>query len=124
MPVLVRRIGAVTVLDVDGRITEEDGAETLREAVQCLVSQGRMQLVVNCQSVPYIDSTALGEIVRAYTTVTRRGGVLNRLALTPRVRHLLGMTRLLSVFELFETEALVVESFDGPPLGPNVIPRP
>ena len=117
MTVHVRRIAAVTVLDVDGRITEEDGAVAFREAVQRLVSQGRVKLVVNFQAVPYIDSAALGEIVRAYTTVIRRGGALKLLDLTARVRTLFAITRLLSVFEHFETEALAVESFDRPPIG-------
>jgi anti-sigma B factor antagonist len=118
MTVHVRRIGTVTVLDVDGRITEEDGADTYRETVQRLVSQNQLKLVVNFQSVPYIDSAALGEIVRAYTTVTRRGGALKLLALTARVRHLFELTRLWSVFEHFETEGAAIESFDSPLIGP------
>jgi anti-sigma B factor antagonist len=118
MTVRIRAVGGVTLLDVEGRITEEDGAETLRAAVLHLVSEGQVQLVVNVRSVPYIDSAALGELARAYTTVTRRGGALKLLGLTARVRDLLAMTRLLSVFEHFDSEALVVESFNRSPTQP------
>ena len=116
-----RWIGDVTILDVDGRITVEDGADILREAVRQLVRQGRVKLVLNCHDVSYIDSTALGEIVRAYTSVTRQGGTLKLLKVTPRVLELLMITRLLTVFDLFDVEAEAVKGFGvaRPKLPPN-----
>jgi anti-sigma B factor antagonist len=89
----------------------QDGADAFRDAVQQLVSQGRLKLVVNFQAVPYIDSTALGEMVRAYTSITRRGGSLKLLNLTRRVHKLLAMTGLLSVFDCVETERKALGSF-------------
>lgn len=106
-----RRIGDVTIIDIDGRMTVEDGADAFRDAVRQLVRQDRVQLVLNFQAAPYIDSTALGELVRAYTSATRKGGTLKLLNVTPRVHELLMITRLLSVFDLFDAEAEAVKSF-------------
>jgi anti-anti-sigma factor len=106
-----RWIGDVTIIDIDGRVTVEDGADTFRDAVQQLVRQGRVKLVLNFHGAPYIDSTALGEIIRAYTSATRKGGTLKLLNVTARVHGLLVITRLLSVFDLFDAEAEAVKSF-------------
>ena len=116
MTIRERSVGDVTVIDIGGRITVQDGADLFRDAVRRLASQGRWDLVVNFQGVPYVDSTALGEIVRAYTTVRRQGGALKLLHLTARVHELLAMTKLLAVFDCFETEAQAVESFRIPPI--------
>ena len=106
-----RWIGDVTIIDIDGRITVQDGADLFRDAVRQLVRQGRVKLVLNFHDVSYIDSTALGEIIRAYTSVTRKGGALKLLNVTTRVHELLMITRLLSVFDLFDAEAEAVKSF-------------
>ena len=74
-----RWIGDVTILDIDGRMTVEDGADVFRDAVRRLVRQDRVKLVLGFQAAPYIDSTALGEVVRAYTSATRKGGTLKLL---------------------------------------------
>ena len=111
MTVHERWIGDVTILDVDGRITVQDGADSFRDVIRQLVRQGRVKLVINFQDVSYIDSTALGEIIRAYTSVTRKGGTLKLLNVTARVHELLMITRLLSVFDLFDAEAEAVKSF-------------
>ena len=116
MTIRERSVGDVTILDIGGRITVQDGADTFREAVRRLASQGRWDLVVNVQGVPYVGSTALGEIVRAYTTVIRKGGSLKLLNLSARVHELLAMTSLVAVFDCFETEAQAVESFGIPPI--------
>ena len=108
-----RWIGDVTIIDIDGRITVEDGAGIFRDAVRQLVRQDRVKLVVNFHDVPYIDSTALGEVVRAYTSVARKGGALKLLYVTARVQELLVVTRLLSIFDLFDDEAEVLKSFGG-----------
>jgi len=106
-----RWIGDVTIIDVDGRITVQDGADNFRDVVRQLVRQGRVKLVLNFQNASYIDSTALGEIIRAYTSVTRKGGTLKLLNVTGRIHELLMITRLLTVFDLFDAEAEAVKSF-------------
>jgi anti-sigma B factor antagonist len=106
-----RSVGDVTIIDVDGRITVDDGVDVLRASVRGLVRHGRVKLVLNLRGTPYIDSTALGEIVRAYTSAMRQGGGLKLLCVTSRVQELLILTRLLSVFDLFDDEAEAVRSF-------------
>ncbi len=109
-----RWIGDVTIIDVDGRITVQDGADNFRDVVRQLVRRDRVKLVLNFQNASYIDSTALGEIIRAYTSVTRKGGTLKLLNVTGRIHELLMITRLLTVFDLFDAEAEAVKSFGVP----------
>ena len=106
-----RVIGDVTIIDIGGRLTVEEGADAFRDLVRQLVRDGRVKLVINFHDAPYIDSTALGEIVRAYTSATRKGGTLKLLNVTARVHELLMITKLLSVFDLFDAEAEAVKSF-------------
>ena len=106
-----RAIGDVTIIDIAGRLTVEDGADEFRDLVRELLRNGRVKLVLNFRVASYIDSTALGEIVRAYTSATRKGGTLKLLSVTSRVHELLMITRLLSVFDLFDSEAEAVKSF-------------
>jgi anti-sigma B factor antagonist len=105
-----RCVGDVTIIDVDGRITE-DGAEALRALVQPLVRQGRVKIVFDLHDAPYIDTTALGVLVRSHASATREGGGLRLLHVTPRVHELLSITRLDSVLDQFDDEAAVVSSF-------------
>ena len=106
-----RAIGDVTIIDIAGRLTVEDGADAFRDLVRRLLRDGRVRLVLNFRDAPYIDSTALGEIVRAYTSATRKGGTLKLLNVTTRVHELLMITKLLTVFDLFDAEAEAVKSF-------------
>ena len=106
-----RTTDGVTILDIDGRITVQDGAAEFREAIRQLVRRGRLNLVINLRGVPYLDSTGLSEIVRAYTTATRLGGALKLLNVHGRVHDLLMTTRLLSVFDSFDTESDAARSF-------------
>ena len=108
-----RAIGDVTIIDVNGRMTLGEGQELLRDKVNSLIQQGQKRLVLNLAEVPYIDSAGLGEIVRTYTTVSHQGGALKLLNLTKRIQDLLAITKLLTVFETFDTEADAVGSF-GP----------
>ena len=111
MTTIERFVGDVTIVDLEGRITVQDGADQLRDVVRQLVRRGRLKLVLNLAAVPYIDSTALGQIVRAYTTATRLGGGFKLLHVTARVQDLLVVTKLLSVFDLFDVETEAVNSF-------------
>jgi anti-sigma B factor antagonist len=108
-----RAIGDVMVLDLKGRVTLGEGDELLKDKVNSLINQGQRKLVLNLAEVPYIDSAGLGEIVRTYTTVSRQGGSLKLLSLTKRITDLLSITKLLTVFETFESEQDAVKSFAG-----------
>jgi anti-sigma B factor antagonist len=107
-----RRIGSVTVVDLHGRIAVQDGANImLREALERLVQQDCMRVVLNFHDTPYIDSTALGEMIRAYTTLKRKGGALKLVNLTRPIHDLLQVTNLLAIFDTYESEHDAVSSF-------------
>jgi anti-sigma B factor antagonist len=114
MTIGVRTIGDVTVVDISGRITIQEGADVFRDQTRDLIRQGRVRLVLNLQGVPYIDSTALGEIIRTYTSVIRKDGSVKLLNVSSQVHQLLVITRLLSVFDLFDAESEAVKSFGSP----------
>ncbi len=113
MQIHEREINDVTVLDIHGKLTLGEGDELLRDKINSLVHQGRKKIVLNLAEVPYIDSAGLGEIVRTYTTVSRQGGSLKLLNLTKRIQDLLSITKLLTVFETFESEQEAVKSFSS-----------
>jgi anti-anti-sigma factor len=106
-----RSIGDVTILDLDGRITVQEGATAFRDALSRLLDGGKPRIIVNMAAVPYIDSTALGELVRGYTSAAKRGGGLRLLHVGSPVQQLLAMTRLTGVFPTFQSEADAVNSF-------------
>src|ERR1700741_2511602 len=108
-----RAVGDVMVLDLKGRVTLGEGDELLKDKVNSLINQGQRKLILNLADVPYIDSAGLGEIVRTYTTVSRQGGSLKLLNLTKRITDLLSITKLLTVFETFDSEADAVKSFSS-----------
>jgi anti-sigma B factor antagonist len=106
-----RTVGTVVIVDLKGKMTLGEGDELLRNKMNSLVSQGKKHLLLNLADVPYVDSAGLGEIVRTYTTVSRQGGSLKLLNLTKRITDLLAITKLLTVFETFDSEADAVRSF-------------
>jgi anti-sigma B factor antagonist len=106
-----RQVGDVTVIDAVGRITLGEGASAFRDKVRELVAGGHKKLLLNLAEVSYIDSSGIGEMVSGYTTVTNQGGVLKLLSLTKRVKDLLQITKLYTVFEVFEDEAAAVRSY-------------
>ena len=111
MQIEERTSGDVVLLDLKGKITLGEGDELLKDKVNSLVNQGHKKIVLNLADVPYIDSAGLGEVVRTYTTVSRQGGALKLLNLTKRITDLLSITKLLSVFETFDSEGEAVRSF-------------
>ena len=113
MQIEERTVGDVLILDVKGRITLGEGDEILKDKVNSLLHQGLKKIVLNLAEVPYIDSAGLGEIVRTYTTVSRQGGSLKLLSLTKRITDLLAITKLLTVFETYESENEAVQSFSS-----------
>jgi len=107
-----RVVGDVTILDLKGKMTiGEEGSELLKDKINSLVVEGHTKMVLNLEGVPYIDSAGLGEIVRTYTTVSRHGGKLKLLHLTKRITDLLAITKLLTIFDVYETEADAIKSF-------------
>jgi anti-sigma B factor antagonist len=113
MDIAERTVSDVTVLDLKGKMTLGEGDELLKDKINSLLASGKKKLVLNLEGVPYIDSAGLGEIVRTYTTVSRQGGSLKLLNLTKRIEDLLSITKLLTVFETFDTEAEAISSFSG-----------
>ena len=103
-----RRLDDVVILDLSGRITIGEGTLILRETIRKLLAGGDRKVVLNLANCDYIDSSGLGELVTAFTTVRNAGGELKLLNLTKRVQDLLQITKLLTVFESYndETEAL------------------
>ena len=110
MQIEERAVGDVVVLDLKGRVTLGEGDQLLKDKVNSLVNQGRKRIVLNLAGVPYIDSAGLGEIVGSYTTVSRQGGSLKLLNLTKKITDLLAITKLLTVFDTFESEDEAVRS--------------
>jgi anti-sigma B factor antagonist len=111
MQIEERSAGDVIVLDLKGKMTLGEGDELLKDKINSLVQQGRRKILLNLEGVPYIDSAGLGEIVRTYTTISRQGGSLKLLNLTKRITDLLSITKLLTVFETYDSEADAVRSF-------------
>ena len=106
--------GGVTILDLKGKMTLGEGDELLKDKINSLIHQGQKKLLLNLEGVPYIDSAGLGEIVRTYTTVSRQGGSLKLVNLTKRITDLLAITKLLTVFETFESEKDAIASYQSP----------
>jgi anti-sigma B factor antagonist len=106
-----RQVGDVTVVDVSGRITLGEGSSNLRDGIRTLVNDGHKKLVLNLADVSYIDSSGIGELVSAFTSVANNGGHLKLLNLTKRVRDLLQITKLYTVFDVYDSETTAVRSF-------------
>lgn len=111
MKVNVRQREGVTILDLKGKITIGVGDVALRESIQQALAAGAMKILVNLGDVSTIDSSGVGELVSAYTTVTNRGGKLKLLHLPPKVADILQITQLITVFEVFDDEDEAIASF-------------
>ena len=118
-----RLVSGVTIVDLRGRIMLGDGSAGLRDLVRNLVSEGIKKILLNFRNVDYIDSSGLGELVNAFTSVRSEGGELKLLNLTKRVRSLLQITRLLTIFDITDDEATSVKSF-SPDIWPSLLPVP
>jgi anti-sigma B factor antagonist len=104
-------VGDVTVVDAAGRITLGEGASTFRDEIRDLVAKNNKKLLINLSEVSYIDSSGIGEMVSGFTTVTNSGGQLKLVGLSKRVKDLLQITKLYTVFEAFDDETEAVRSF-------------
>jgi anti-sigma B factor antagonist len=107
----VRQVGDVSVVDVAGRITLGEGSSALRDTVREMVGKGQKKLLLNLSDVSYIDSSGIGELVSGFTTVTNSGGQLKLLGLQKRVKDLLQITKLYTVFDVHEEESTAIRSF-------------
>jgi anti-sigma B factor antagonist len=111
MTITERKSGDVTILNVEGKILLGEGDVQLKRKIDELIERKETKLLLNLANVPYMDSGGLGEIVRSYTTVKRAGGELKLLNATKRISDLLTITKLITVFEMFDDEAAAVKSF-------------
>lgn len=106
-----RQIGAVTVLDLVGKLTIDHDAQRLKDKINSLIQQGRTQIVVNLTDVSYIDSGGLGQLVASYGSVAKTSGGLKLLGVSKRNHDLLSITRLVTLFDAYDSEKEAVESF-------------
>jgi anti-sigma B factor antagonist len=106
-----RQVGDVTVVDVSGRITLGEGSSNLRDGLREMVSKGNKKILLNLADVSYIDSSGIGELVAGFTSVANAGGQLKLMNLTKRVKDLLQITKLYTVFDVFDSENTAVRSF-------------
>ena len=111
MQIEERASGDFMILDLKGKLTIGEGDELLKDKINSLIQQGHRKLLMNLEGVPYVDSAGLGEIVRTYTTVSRQGGSLKLLNLTKRIEDLLAITKLLTVFDTYDSEQETLDSF-------------
>jgi anti-sigma B factor antagonist len=111
MQISERQSGPVMILDLSGRVTLGDGDTLLKDKLHSLLHQGKKNVLLNLGQVNYVDSAGLGAIVSAYTTVTREGGSLKLANVTKKLQDLLSITKLLTVFETYDSEDEAVRSF-------------
>ena len=106
-----REVDGVTVLDMSGRITLGEGSVQLRDAVRDLIGKGQTGILLNLGDVNYIDSSGLGELVSAFTTAKNQSGEVKLLSLTRKVKDVLQLTKLYTVFDIYDDEASAIASF-------------
>ena len=116
MPTLfatIREAGAVTIVDLSGRISLGEGSALLRKTIRDLAEGGQNRILLNLGDVNYIDSSGIGELVSAFTAVRSRSGELKLLNLTKKVHDLLQLTKLFTVFDVYSDESTAIRSFRG-----------
>jgi anti-sigma B factor antagonist len=106
-----RQAGDVTVLDLGGKITIGEGSVSLRGAIKRLVEEGKTKILLNLGKVSYVDSSGIGELVSSHTTISREKGQLKMLGLGEKIKELLVITKLLTVFDTYATEPEALNSF-------------
>ncbi len=112
MKIELRTVRDVHILDISGKITLGEGTMTVRNTVRDILKDKGNKIVLNLADVNYIDSSGIGELVSTYTTVTNSGGQLKLLNLTKKIHELLQITKLLTVFQVFEDERAAIASFE------------
>ncbi len=113
MTIETRTSGPVTILDIHGKITIGEGSAEVRSTVRELLQAGKKDILLNLGDVSYVDSSGIGELVSSFTTVSNQGGQLKLLNLTKKLKELLAITKLLTVFDSYENEEDALTSFSG-----------
>jgi anti-sigma B factor antagonist len=111
MEISRREVGNVTILDLSGRLTSTDGAGRLKEKVTSLIFEGQKNIILNLANLTYMDSAGLGEMVACHSTATKSGGAVKLANTTGRLKDLLSITKLVTVFDSYDTEAQALRSF-------------
>ncbi len=111
MKASTRQVDEVTIVDLSGRITLGEGSVVLRDTIRDVVAQGHKKILLNLGDVTYIDSSGIGELVSAFTSVRNQGGELKLLNLTKKVHDLLQITKLYTVFDIKDDEAQAISAF-------------
>jgi len=106
-----RQAGDITILDMDGKVTIGEGSVALRTAIRRLLEENKKKILLNLGKVGYIDSSGIGELVSSYTAINKEGGQLKLLNLTTKLKDLLGITKLLTVFDVYESESDALSSY-------------
>ncbi len=107
-----RQAGDVTILDMNGKVTIGEGSVALRTTIRRLISEGKKNILLNLGQVGYVDSSGIGELVSSFTTVNKEGGKLKLLNLTQKIQDLLAITKLLTVFDVYDSEGDALSSFN------------
>src|SRR5260221_12766966 len=107
-----RQVDGITILDLSGRITLGEGSVVLRDTIREVLGKGEKKILLNLGDVTYIDSSGIGELVSAFTAVRKEGGELKLLNLTKKVNDLLQITKLYTVFDVFNEESTAMRSFE------------
>lgn len=107
-----RQAGDVTILDMDGKVTIGEGSVALRSAIRRLLGEGKKKILLNLGNVGYIDSSGIGELVSSFTAVNKEGGQLKLLNLTQKIQDLLAITKLLTVFDVYENEGDALSGYN------------
>ena len=108
-----RQRGNVTVIDLSGQIKLGEGTSVLRDTVRDLLGKGQKKILLNLGDVNYIDSIGVGELISALTSVRNQGGELKLLRLTKKVRDVLQITKLYTVFHVLDDEAEAIAAFNS-----------
>jgi anti-sigma B factor antagonist len=112
MKITIRTIGDIRILDCSGKITLGEGTMTVRNTVRDILKEDGKKIILNLGDVNYIDSSGIGELVSTYTTVASSGGKMKLLNLTKKIQELLAITKLLTVFHVFNDEQAAIDSFN------------
>ena len=106
-----RQAGDITILDMDGKVTIGEGSVALRTTIRRLLGEGKKKILLNLGSVGYVDSSGIGELVSSFTAINKDGGQLKLLNLTQKLQDLLTITKLLTVFDVYDEESDALNSF-------------
>ncbi|MBX7172781.1 MAG: STAS domain-containing protein [Pyrinomonadaceae bacterium] len=107
-----RQAGDITILDMDGKVTIGEGSVALRNTIRRLLGEGKKKILLNLAGVGYIDSSGIGELVSSFTAVNKEGGQLKLLNLTQKIQDLLAITKLLTVFDVYESEGDALSGYN------------